>query len=60
MKNVSREHIQMLVIALPPLEEQKRIMLKVDQLVDLCDRLQLRLSEAQATQLNLSDAVIEN
>ena len=60
MKNVSRNQIQMLVVALPPLEEQNRITSKTDQLMALCDRLKARLSEAQTTQLYLADTVIND
>ena len=60
MKNVSREQIRRLVIALPPLAEQHRIVAKVDELMALCDQLKTRLADAQITQLHLADAVVEN
>lgn len=58
MKNVSRHQIQMLVVALPPLKEQNRIICKVSQLMALCDRLKARLNESQTIQLNLADTVV--
>lgn len=58
MKNVSRHQIQMLAIALPPLEEQIRIVDKVNQLLAMCDQLKARLCEVQTTQLNLTQAVV--
>lgn len=58
MKNVSRHQIQMLVVALPPLEEQNRIISKVDRLMELCDQLQTRLNESQITQSHLADTVV--
>ncbi|NQY86177.1 MAG: restriction endonuclease subunit S [Colwellia sp.] len=60
MKNVSREHIRSLVIALPPITEQNRIITKVDELMALCEQLKARLSDAQTTQLHLADAIVEN
>ena len=60
MKNVSREQIRSLVVALPPLAEQHRIVAKVDELLAICDQLKARLSDAQTTQLHLADAVVEN
>ncbi|MCK9607657.1 MAG: restriction endonuclease subunit S [Methylomonas sp.] len=59
MKNVSREQIRMLVIALPPLAEQHRIVAKVDELMAICDTLKARITEAQTTQLQLADAIVE-
>ncbi|MFQ1620346.1 restriction endonuclease subunit S [Aeromonas veronii] len=46
MKNVSRLQIQNLVIALPPLSEQKRILDNCEKLMALCDQLEQR-SESQ-------------
>ena len=59
MKNVSREQIRSLVIALPPLKEQHRIVKKVDELMSLCDQLKARLSNAQTIQLHLADTIVE-
>jgi type I restriction enzyme S subunit len=47
------------VLALPPLAEQHRIVAKVDELMALCDSLEVGLSEAQTTQLHLTDAIVE-
>jgi type I restriction enzyme S subunit len=44
---------------MPPLEEQQRIVAKVDELMALCDQLKARLSDAQTTQLHLTDAIVE-
>lgn len=59
MKNVSREQIRNLVVALPPFEEQHRIVAKIDELMALCDALKARLAEAQTTQIHLADAIVE-
>lgn len=45
--------------SLPPLEEQHRIVAKVDELMALCDQLKARLTDAQTTQLHLTDAIVE-
>ena len=46
-------------IPLPPLEEQRRIVAKVDELMALCDTLRANLNTAQATRLKLADAMSE-
>jgi len=43
----------------PPLTEQQRIVAKVDELMALCDALKARLADAQAIQLHLADAIVE-
>ncbi|MDO9014014.1 MAG: restriction endonuclease subunit S, partial [Polynucleobacter sp.] len=48
-----------ITLALPPIEEQKRIVAKVDELMALCDALKVRLADAQTTQLHLADAIVE-
>ena len=47
-------------IMLPPLAEQHRIVAKVDELMALCDQLKNSLHQAQETQIQLTDAVVEN
>jgi type I restriction enzyme, S subunit len=46
-------------IAIPPIEEQKRIVAKVNELMALCDSLKERLNDASAIQTCLADAIIE-
>jgi type I restriction enzyme S subunit len=48
-----------IVLPFPPLEEQHRIVAKVDELMVLCEQLKARLSDAQTTQLHLTDAIVE-
>ncbi|KPZ54438.1 restriction endonuclease subunit S [Pseudoalteromonas sp. P1-25] len=59
MKNVSREQIRSLVVALPPQKEQHRIVAKVDELMALCEQLKARITDAQTTKLHLTDAIVE-
>ena len=49
---VSLGELRKLVIALPPLAEQDRIVTKVDELMNLCDQLKTRLNTAKITQLH--------
>jgi len=48
-----------IVIPVPPFNEQQRIVVKVNKLMTLCDQLKTSLTDAQATQLKLTDAVTE-
>lgn len=52
--------IQMLVIPLPPLEEQKRIVAKVNQLMALCDELETKLRQAEADSEKLMKAAVRD
>ncbi len=53
------DHLLSLLVPLPPLAEQKRIVAKVDELMALCDRLKARLQTAQITQVHLADSLVE-
>ena len=46
-------------IPLPPLAEQHRIVAKVDELMQICDQLKDRLQHSQTTQVQLTDALVE-
>lgn len=46
-------------IALPPEAEQHRIVAKVDELMELCDRLKADLTESRTRQDNLATTLIE-
>jgi type I restriction enzyme S subunit len=60
MKNVSREQILSLVIPIPPLPEQHRIVAKVDELMALCDSLKADLAVSRARQARLATTLIES
>ena len=47
------------VLPLPPLNEQRRIVDKVDELMSICDDLKARLNASQTTQIQLADAIVE-
>lgn len=52
------DHLLSLLVPLPPLAEQHRIVQKVDELMALCDQLKVRLIQAQTLQQKLADTVI--
>ena len=60
MKNVSREVVLGLPVALPPLAEQARIVARVTELRRLCADLRQRLSASQATQSRLAASLVES
>ncbi|MCC6141197.1 MAG: restriction endonuclease subunit S [Nitrospira sp.] len=47
-------------IPLPPLDEQRRIVAKVDELMALCDRLETQLTTTHADSLRLLNAVLHD
>lgn len=59
VKHLRVGDVENLNIPIPPLAEQHRIVAKVDELMALCDALKARLADAQAIQLHLADAVVE-
>jgi type I restriction enzyme S subunit len=57
--NLNTDIIKATWFALPPFEEQHRIVAKVDVLMHHCDTLKARIQEAQTTQVHLADTVVE-
>ncbi|EHS1090657.1 TPA: restriction endonuclease subunit S [Vibrio cholerae] len=51
--------IQNLVFPLPPLEEQLKIVTKVEELCAICEEVKQRLRDSQQTQLQLTDVIVE-
>ncbi|OYO30563.1 restriction endonuclease subunit S [Janthinobacterium sp. PC23-8] len=60
MKNVTREQILNLVAGTPPLAEQHRIVAKVDELMEFCDRLKSRITATNQQQKKLADVLVEH
>jgi type I restriction enzyme S subunit len=58
LKNVNLTEFGALTFPLPPLAEQHRIVAKVDELMALCDRLEVSLTAASATRRRLLDALL--
>ncbi len=60
VKNINSTEISNLLISVPPLEEQKRIVTKVDQLMSLCDELEAKLNQVQQHSEKLMEATVRN
>lgn len=56
---INRSKWEGIPVAIPPLAEQDRIVIKVDELMALCDALKASLSNAAQTQCHLADAITE-
>ncbi|GHZ33432.1 restriction endonuclease subunit S [Vibrio cholerae] len=57
--NLNVGKVQSTVIAVPPLNEQRRINTKVNELLTVCDHLKAHFEAVQSTQLHLTDAIVE-
>jgi type I restriction enzyme S subunit len=56
---ISGRKIYPIVIGLPPTAEQHRIVAKLDEVLAICDTLKERLNDAQTTQVQLADTIVE-
>ncbi len=59
-KEVSGKDVSEILIPLPPLAEQRRIVAKVDQLIALCDELESRQQQRREARLRLNDVALDN
>ncbi|WP_455291742.1 restriction endonuclease subunit S [Vibrio parahaemolyticus] len=57
--NISQDKLKMAPIPLPPIREQTLIVKKVEELIDLCDKLKLSLEKGKHAHLQFTDSVIE-
>ncbi|EGQ9289281.1 MULTISPECIES: restriction endonuclease subunit S [Vibrio] len=57
--NLNVGKVQSTVIAVPPLNEQRRINTKVNELLTVCDHLKAHFEAVHTTQLHLTDAIVE-
>ena len=60
MIHMTKERMEKLVIPIPPLLEQKRIVSKVNELMALCDGLNEKIAKVQEIKVSLSRAMVEN
>jgi len=56
--NISMAALANWLLPLPPLEEQHRIVAKVDALMALCDKLKTRIQQANQQQQTIADALV--
>jgi type I restriction enzyme, S subunit len=57
-KNINLEILTQVLIPLPPLAEQIRIVAKINELMAICDRLEASLNTADDTRHRLLDALL--
>jgi type I restriction enzyme S subunit len=57
--NLSTEQIKNIVLGLPPLPEQHRIVAKVDELMALCDRLEAQQADAASAHTTLVKTLLD-
>ncbi|PTQ88027.1 restriction endonuclease subunit S [Nitrosomonas ureae] len=57
--NLKVSDVTELMVAIPPLPEQHRIVTKVDELMALCDQLKSAITQASQLQKKLADVVVE-
>jgi type I restriction enzyme, S subunit len=58
VKNINSTEVSQLKIPLPPLQEQRRIVAKINQLMELCDTLEQSIATATGKQTELLDALM--
>jgi len=58
-KNINLEILGLLSVPLPPVNEIRRIVAKVDQLIALCDQLKTRLTQARQLNAQLASTLVE-
>jgi len=58
-KTITKDAVKGLILALPPLEEQKRIVDKIDHVMALCDELELNIEQSKLESDKLIKAVLQ-
>jgi type I restriction enzyme S subunit len=57
--NINAKIINEMVLPIPPLNEQKRIVAKVDKLMKLCDELETKLTQTQTEREKIINAAVK-
>ncbi|MBZ5757031.1 restriction endonuclease subunit S [Pseudomonas sp. S5(2021)] len=60
MVHMTKEKMEKLVVPVPPLAEQDRIVAKVDQLMALCDQLEAQQADADSAHTQLVQALLDS
>lgn len=58
-QRVKKDYIHNLVVALPPLTEQRRIVEKVDSLMKLCDELEKKIEKSKKYSEKLMESIVK-
>ena len=58
-KRVPAEFVALNPFPIPPLKEQKRIVVKVDELMKLCDELEVQIRQSKEDSERLMQAVLQ-
>ena len=59
MNNITKDQLLNKTIPLPPFEEQKAIVAKVEELLALCDQLETQITKSQQDSEMLMQAVLK-
>ncbi|KRG33422.1 restriction endonuclease subunit S [Psychrobacter sp. P11G3] len=57
--NISVTKSRAILLPTPPLAEQLRIVAKIDELMAICDQLKEKIRQSQETQVQLTDALVD-
>lgn len=57
---LNRNEAYEICIAIPPIEEQQRIVDKIEELLVMCEKLQLSINIVQDTQVNLAESIVSS
>ena len=60
MQKINQTTVNSLPIPIPPIQEQKRIVAKVEQLMALCDELETRLTTSETQAEHLMESVVHH
>ena len=60
MPRLGTRDLEMAVVPIPPLVEQRRIVAKIDELMALCDDLEAKLTDARTRAERFASAVVHH